>query len=259
MDWRKQVSTDLKMNRSELMDLMTKSLTETEIFSKLLTDSFISDIKSRLTQIVESNPEKSLKSILARATQHQLENAEKSLYISNTLLIAIFLKNKASVEGNELILENLANEIKKFNERNEKALSNLTENLPDNESFNFNEEENEPFKEDMSTKTPLPVIEPSVYRKFLGHLPNQEKQRIEDDLDVFLEDFRPPPMDGWDKNLVKNFFENWFIENANPMEDDLEGMRESLMHLFKFLNTEKLISKIFFNEVSLYLKKDQKG
>ena len=85
------------------------------------------------------------------------------------------------------------------------------------------------------------------------------KQRIEDDLDVFLEDFRPPPMEGWDKNLVKNFFENWFIENANPMEDDLEGMRESLMHLFKFLNTEKLISKIFFNEVSLYLKKDQKG
>tara|TARA_B100000676_G_C17946699_1_gene769628 strand:+ start:80 stop:1009 length:930 start_codon:yes stop_codon:yes gene_type:complete len=248
--------TDLKMNESELMDLLDKSLTETEIFSKLLTDSFISEFKSRLTQIVESNSEKSIKSILAQATQHQLENGEKSLYVSNPLLIAIFLKNKAATEGKEFELKDLTNEIKKFNERNEKALRNFTENLPDNEIANLNEESNEQFDGDIPSKKLLPVIEPSIYKKFLENLPHYKKQRIEDDLEVFLEDFQPPALEKWDNDLVKSFLEKWFIGNANPMKDDLESMHESLMYLFQFMNEENLLSKDFFNEVSHYLKKE---
>lgn len=248
--------TDLKMNESELISLLNKSLTETEIFSKLLTDSFISEFKSRLTQIVESNPEKSIKSILAQATQHQLENGEKSLYVSNPLLIAIFLKNKAASEGNELEMKDLTNEIKKFNERNEKALRNFTENLPDNEIANLNEESNDQFDEYISPKKPLHLIEPSVYKKFLENLPLHKKQRIEDDLEVFLEDFQPPALEKWDNDLVKSFLEKWFIENANPMKEDLESMHESLIYLFQFMNEENLLSKDFINEVSQYLKKE---
>ena len=56
--------------------------------------------------------------------------------------------------------------------------------------------------------------------------------------------------------FIESFQEKWFIENANPMEDDLESMHESLMHLFKFLNEEELLPKNFLNEVSTYLKKD---
>ena len=67
-------------------------------------------------------------------------------------------------------------------------------------------------------------------------------------------DFKPPPVADWNLDLIKYFVSKWFLENANPMEEDLESMRNSLLDLFQFLTEEKLLSEHFLQEVSQYLK-----
>ena len=75
-------------------------------------------------------------------------------------------------------------------------------------------------------------------------------------LDVFLLDFQPPPVEKWNLNLVKNFIEKWFVENANPMEEDIESMRESLLSLFQFLAEEKLLPETLLDPAKKYLQNE---
>ena len=55
--------------------------------------------------------------------------------------------------------------------------------------------------------------------------------------------------------MIKHFFEDWFVENANPLKEDLDSMRESLLGLFKFLDREKLLPKDFFEQACVVLEK----
>tara|TARA_B100001250_G_scaffold401573_1_gene413606 strand:+ start:442 stop:1371 length:930 start_codon:yes stop_codon:yes gene_type:complete len=245
---------DLKMNESEMKLSIEKGIPEIDIFLKLLTDEFIKNLESKLTHLVELNPEKSVKSILAKATQHQIKNEEKISFISNPFLIAIFLKTKAFVEELDLNQDSIADAIKEFNLRNEQIISNISEKFDTNINNENNKNNQKDFNLPESPKKISPVIEQSVFKKFLERIPKPKQQIIEEDLDVFLEDFQPPPIDEWDINLVKNFMKKWFVENANPMEEDLESMRESLLQLFKFLNKEELITENFLDEVYKFLK-----
>ena len=55
--------------------------------------------------------------------------------------------------------------------------------------------------------------------------------------------------------MVKHFVEEWFVENANPLKEDLDSMRESLLSLFQFLDGEKLLPGGVLDEVSAFLGK----
>ena len=81
-------------------------------------------------------------------------------------------------------------------------------------------------------------------------MPAEKQEQVEEDLEVFLVDFEPPPISEWDSELIKNFLEKWFLANANPLEEDIVSMRESLMILFKFLAKEDLLPEGFLNNVS---------
>ena len=89
-----------------------------------------------------------------------------------------------------------------------------------------------------------------VYNKFMELVPAEKQQQVEDDLEVFLVDFEPPPISEWDSELIKNFLGKWFMENANPLEEDLVSMRESLLSLFNFLAKEDLLPDGFLNTLS---------
>ncbi len=48
----------------------------------------------------------------------------------------------------------------------------------------------------------------------------------------------------------------WFIENANPLEEDLYSMRESLLSLFQFLEEEKLLPDTLLAQAEKYLQSE---
>ncbi len=90
---------DLSLDKTELKTLLDSDITEVDILMELLTEDFIADLDQRLARLEDANPEKSIKSVLSKATRHQIANSEKIPNLSNPVLIAIFLKTRASVEG----------------------------------------------------------------------------------------------------------------------------------------------------------------
>ena len=68
-------------------------------------------------------------------------------------------------------------------------------------------------------------------------------------------DFKPQKIKDWDSNMVKYFIEEWFLENANPLKEDLDSMRESLLSLFHFLDREELLPGDFLDQVAAFLEK----
>ena len=101
----------------------------------------------------------------------------------------------------------------------------------------------------------IPAIEERVYKKFLDLVPAEKQERTEEDLEVFLVDFQPPNIKEWDSGMIKHFIGEWFVENANPLKEDLDSMRESLLNLFQFLDREELLPGGVLDQVSVFLEK----
>ena len=247
---------DLSMDKAILKAMLDSDSKEVNILIELLTEDFISDLYQRLTQLEEANSKKSIKSVLSKATSHQITNSEKITYLSNPVLIAIFLKTRASVEGVELDLAGLPAAMEEFEKRNHDFIQELTDKFDDSRNEKTVDNTEEDFLGEEQLEERIPAIEESVYKKYIELVPEEKQQQVEEDLDVFLVDFQPPPVAEWDLKLVKHFLSKWFIENANPLEEDLDTMRESLLSLFQFLAEEKLLPDTLLDPAEKYLQSD---
>ena len=245
---------DLSMGEAELKTLLDSDKTEVDILMELLTAEFIADLDHRLAQLEEANSEKSIKSVLAKATRHQIANSEKIPYLSNPVLIAIFLKTRASVEGLELDLSGLPSAMEEFDRRNHDHIQELTEKIEGSEKEVPDLETAEELPEEELTEERIPAIEETVYKRYFELVPTEKQEQVEEDLDVFLVDFKPPLVAEWDFDLLKQFMSKWFIEYANPLEEDLDSMRESLLNLFQFLADEELLPDGLLPAATKYLK-----
>ncbi len=247
---------DLNMDKSEFMSMLDSHCREVDIFMEMLTEDFITDLSQRLAQLEEANPEKSIKSVLSKATLHQIKNSEKITHLSNPLLIAIFLKTHASVEGLKLDLESMPKAMEEFDKRNHKIIQELTNKIEGSGKQEIVAKTEEELFGDERKNERIPAIEESVYKKFIKLVPAEKQEQVEEDLDVFLVDFQPPPIAEWDLKLIKRFMSKWFIENANPLEEDLDSMRESLLSLFQFLAEEKLLLETLLDPAKKYLQNE---
>ena len=245
---------DLRMDKTELKTLLDSDSTEVDILMKLLTEGFIADLDQRLEQLEEANSEKSIKSILAKATRHQIANSEKIPYLSNPVIIAIFLKTRTSIEGSELELAGLPAQMEEFDKRNHKFIQELTDKIEVSKKVDPLVESEEVLQEDDQQEVRIASIEENIYKKYIKLIPAAKLEQVEEDLDVFLVDFHPPTVAEWDLKLVKHFMSKWFIENANPLDEDLDSMRESLLSLFQFLAEEKLLPDTLLAPATKYLQ-----
>jgi len=245
---------DLRMDETELKTLLASDSTEVDILMELLTEDFIADLDQRLAQLEEANSEKSIKSVLSKATRHQIANSEKIPYLSNPVLIAIFLKTRATVDGLELDLAALPAAMEEFDKRNHEFIQELTDKIEASEKMESVTETEEDLLEDVPQEERIPAIEENIYKKYLELVPAEKQEQVEEDLDVFLVDYQPPPVVEWDLKLVKRFMSKWFIENANPLEEDLDSMRDSLLSLFEFLAEEKLLPDTLLAPATKYLQ-----
>ena len=181
-----------------------------------------------------THSEKSIKSVLAKATRHQIANSDKIPYLSNPLLIALFLKTRSAVEGEKLDLNSLPAAMEEFDKRNHDFIQELTKQMEGSEKDDSILEADGELLDEEKPEERTPAIETDVYNKFMELVPAEKQEQVEEDLEVFLVDFEPPPISEWDSELIKNFLEKWFLENANPLEEDLVSMRQTLLSLFKF-------------------------
>ena len=140
--------------------------------------------------------------------------------------------------------------MEEFDKRNHDFIQELTKQMEGSEKDDSILEADGELLDEEKPEERTPAIETDVYNKFMELVPAEKQEQVEEDLEVFLVDFDPPPISEWDSELIKYFLENWFLVNANPLEEDLVSMQESLMSLFKFLAKEDLLPVGFLNNVS---------
>ena len=192
---------------------------------------------------------------MAKATRHQLTESNKISHISNPVIVAIFLKTRSALEGRELDLAGLPEAMNEFEQKNHEHIKLLTEQIQTAEKDELGSDADDEHHVEEEFEKRIPAVEEEVYKKFLDLLPAEKQERTEEDLEVFLVDFQPPNIKEWDSGMVKHFIGEWFLENANPLKEDLDSMRESLLSLFQFLDREELLPGGVFDQVSAFLEK----
>ena len=246
---------DLSMDKARLMELMKKGQTEPDMLMDLLSEEFVSELDQRLALLEAAHSEKSIKSALAKATRHQLAESSKIPQISNPVIVAIFLKTRSALEDRELNLAGLPGAMKEFEQNNHEYIKLLTEKIQKGEKDDLVSFADDDHHVEENFEKRIPAVKDEVYRKFLDLVPAEKQERTEEDLEVFLVDFHPPNIKEWDSGMVKHFIGEWFVENANPLKEDLDSMRESLLNLFQFLDREELLPGEVFDQVSAFLEK----
>ena len=246
---------DLSMDKARLMELMKKGQTEPDMLMDLLSEEFVSELDQRLALLEAAHSEKSIKSALAKATRHQLAESSKIPQISNPVIVAIFLKTRSALEDRELDLAGLPGAMKEFEQNNHEYIKLLTEKIQKGEKDDLVSFADDDHHVEENFEKRIPAVKEEVYRKFLDLVPAEKQERTEEDLEVFLVDFHPPNIKEWDSGMVKHFIGEWFVENANPLKEDLDSMRESLLNLFQFLDREELLPEEVFDQVSAFLEK----
>ena len=246
---------DFRMDKARLMELMENDLSEPNLLMELLSEEFVSEFDQRLARLQDSHEEKSIKHLLAKATRQQLSDSSIIQHLSNPVIVAIFLKTSLSLDGRELDLAGLSGAMKEFEQKNHEHIKLLTEKMEANEKDEFDLVADEGQRLDEEVEKSFPPINEEIYKKFLELVPSEKKERTEEDLEVFLFDFKPPNIKEWDFVMVRHFIGEWFVRNANPLKEDIYSMRESLLSLFQFLEREELLQKGVFDQVSEFLKK----
>jgi len=221
----------------------------------LISEEFISELDKKLEMLEVAHSEKSIKHALAKATRHQLAESSKIQYLSNPVIVAIFIKTRFSLEGRELDLEGLPRAIKEFEQKNHERIKLLTEEIQTDEKDEIVSAAVGGLHLGEEVEKNVPPLEEKVYKKFLDLVSAEKLERTEEDLEVFLVDFQPPNIREWDSGMVKHFIGEWFLENANPLQEDLNSMRESLLALFQFLDREELLADGILEQVSVFLEK----
>ena len=248
---------DLSMDKVRLMELMKNDRTEADMLIDLLSEEFVSELDQRLARLEATYSEKSIKSALAKATRHQLADSSKIPHLSNPVIVAIFLKTRSALEGRELDLAGLPGAMKEFEQKNHEHIKLLTEQIQTGEKDELGSVADEEHHVEEEVEKRFSPVEDEVYKKFLDLVPAEKQERIEEDLEVFLVDFQPPNITEWDTGMVKHFLGEWFVENANPLKEDLDSMRKSLLSLFQFLDGEKLLPEGVLDQVSAFLEKSK--
>ena len=159
------------------------------------------------------------------------------------------------MEGRELDLPGLPGAMKEFEQKNHEHIKLLTEHIQTGEKDELSSVADEEHHVEEEVEKRFSPVEDEVYKKFLDLVPTEKQERTEEDLEVFLVDFQPPNIKEWDSGMVKHFIGEWFVENANPLKEDLDSMRESLLSLFQFLDREELLPGDVFDKVSAFLEK----
>ena len=246
---------DLSMDKPRLLELISNDHSEPDILIALISEEFISELDRRLAKLEDTHSEKSIKHALAKATRHQLAESSKITHLSNPVIVAIFLKTRFSLEGRELDLAELPGAMKEFDNKNHEHIKLLNEQEQTEEKDDLVSAADEAIHAKEEVEKKIPPLEEEVYKKFLDLLPSEKLERTEEDLEVFLVDFQPPNIREWDYGMVKHFIGEWFLENANPLKEDLDSMRESLLILFQFLDREELLPEGVLDQVSAFLEK----
>lgn len=231
----------------------------------ILNDDFIAGFKTELQTMEERVEHDVQKNLMVKGMLYALEHDEMPHFV-NPLIVAIYLKTKADLEDVTLIASQILKAVEKYEMENmeliealideAQAVTAATEAIAAEKAIEEDDEEVGELEAPEAKTLQLDSDVLDAFQGTLGDLDDEAKERVGEDIEVFLEDYVTVSVDQWDTALLDDFLGNWFIENANPVEDDMRSMQTSLERLFGFLGDQGKISGEA-KDAAMVLLKDQ--
>lgn len=234
---------DLRFDSALMQTPPESADSEPERIKNLVTPEFLSLLEERLDQAQERTSENTSKFLMVKGMRHMLET-QNSFHFINPLIVAIYLRTQAELAGNNLEVSQILKAVEAYETEHMSVIENLVEALQKEETPAEAAEtapDEEPLPFDAPSPSPVDQQLLENYYETLSALDEGAAERIREDVEVFVEDFITQPVEAWNALLVDEFLGSWFIENLNPVADDLVSMKNSLEHFFQFLATQEKI------------------
>ena len=229
---------DLRMDTQRLEALQQENLPEPIQVMRLLTPEFLDKLDQYLAQMEEGSGPQSSKHMLAKATRHQLENSEQIPHLSNPLLIALYLRTQAALQGSTLEADELYPGMRDFASRNNEFMEQMAEDPDLLKNAMLAPVKNAMLAlegEGVSTsEAATATAQGEGFFQSLSGQPETDARRIREDVELFLEDFDAPVPTEWTSATISEFVA-WFMAEANPVQDDLQSIQSSLSIYLGFL------------------------
>ena len=222
--------SDLRMDTQQLDALQQENLPEPIQVMRLLTPEFLGELDQCLAQVEEASRPQSPNHMLAKATRHQLDNSEKIPHLSNPLLIALYLRTQAALQGSTLEADELYPGLRDFESRNNEFIEQIAED-PDLLKNAMLALEGEGVS---TSEAATATAQGEGFFQSLSGQPETDARRIREDVELFLEDFDAPTPTEWTSATISEFVA-WFMAEANPVQDDLQSIQSSLSIYLGFL------------------------
>ena len=256
---------DMRLNVEDLKELKKQGDSDPLILMKLITPEVLSELEQRLVLLDNETAPRSRENMLAKACLHQIERSHEIPHLSNPMIVAIYLRSRAEALGEVLEVSDIHDVIEAYEEDNKEMIDRLSEDpqlleqiiqasgtaASSNASQKGDEdiEDGEIIPEAEVSDPPVPHALFEEYKATWAELAEKKQESLEEDLEVFLEDFNPASYENWNADLIRSFLEDWCMANLNPLEEDLWSMQETILHFLRFMAEKKLVSESFTSEI----------
>ena len=248
---------DLKFDIQAIKEGLEAETPEPLLLMRLLTEEFLEGFRARFEEFERETTPQSPDNLLAKATIHQLDHSNEIPHLSNPMIVAVYLKTRAEALGEEaLTRETIHDALNDYEVRNSELIELISESpseliygpeakIPGSADSGIEEEAT--TDSDSKEVVRVPPISEEVLADFRESLDWSEEDlsRLDEDLEVFLDDFQPPVYQEWTPGLIDEFINEWFVREANPLEEDLASMRKNMLYFLRYLREKSLLPSCF--------------
>lgn len=231
---------EMRFDQDALKDLIASDKNDPQILVELISPEIIQKFETSLKEMEERVEGQMQKSMMVKGIVYVLENQEMP-HFANSLIVAIYLKSKAEAQGESLEVSQILKAVSEYEKMNIETIEQMIEEGTKAAEALVVNEEVEDFAPVKETQIDQALLD--EYYETLASLDDTEQERLQDDLEVFLDDYVTVPMTEWNADLLDDFLGTWFIQNLNPMIEDLESIQKSLERFFQFLADQEKIDK----------------
>ena len=248
---------DLKFDVQAVKEELEATTPEPLLLMRLLTDEFLEEFRARFEEFERETTPQSPDNLLAKATIHQLDHSNEIPHLSNPMIVAVYLKTRAEELGDDtLTRETIHDALNDYEVRNSDLIELISESpseliygpeaqIPNSSISEFEGRvSTDSNSEEVVRVPPIPETVLADFRESLDWT-EEELSRLDEDLEVFLDDFQPPVYQEWTPDLIDEFINEWFVKEANPLEEDLESMRKNMLYFLRHLREKSLLPSCF--------------
>lgn len=258
-----EVFKDFSLDSVALQSFLKEGLEDPFVIQKLATEEVVKTVLSRIGLIIDSLPSKSmlamiLSNILELWGQKQVEAC------TDPVFVALYLKQKLELQGSPVDESQIITSLEEYLSTNESILEQFSgyegsHVHHDGCSHDHGHDEHDHDEHQLLGSARSMVLDDSILARYYDTLTgsDEEQNRMQEDVEVFLEDFLEEPLTDCTAEVVRKFINRWFVENLNPLDEDVKSMRRTLFHFFEFAAAQKLVSsQQELDEILVFLQKN---